>query len=288
MSPEVGYRDICRGYSEINWNGPAFIKHLTTEEHNEIVSHYDKQFERGRGLDLPTEKEATEEMIAAGKWTRPKEKTFMSIDEDLSRYEMQKKKIQHFSQIDPLYNQIKELKDKRIRLLEDKYARMTLTAESYASSRARDYQIQLSCFRDKALTQPLFDEDFEYEDLSDFYGIYNSAEIGSDTLKKICVSFFFRNLYSVNENLFYLFHKPLYQLSMNQISLLRYAKTFSKVAEEAADYPKEFEGEADKILMWYYVRQNGGVSKEEEQAEQSKQVSKYRADIHNPAFLAKS
>jgi hypothetical protein len=75
---------------------------------------------------------------------------------------------------------------------------------------------------------------------------------------------------------------------MNQISLLRYAKTFSKVAEDAADYPKEFEGEADKILMWYYVRQNGGVSKEEEKGEQDKITAKMRATINNPAFQSKS
>lgn len=286
MSPEGAYRDIVRGYSVLP-DSPIYVRHDNTEGFNLIQTEYDKAYKRAtEELRLPTEKQETTRILSAGLWTDAKERTLASIDSDISRMELSKKKISHESQINPLYDAIEELRGKKADLWREKYSLFDHTAESYANHRARDYQIYNSCYRED-LKEKYFSDPIEDIDFSRIYKKYNDLEINSNIIKKICVSHFFRNLFSISENIYYLFCKPFHELTVYQISLLRFSSTFSKVAEEAPDYSPEFEGNPEKILMWFYVRQNGGASREELEEEKKIQGDKFKALLNNPQFRNK-
>lgn len=280
MTPEILYRDICRGFSEINWNGPVFIKHPDTFDANELSAVYDEALIRAKTLGLKTEAELTQELILAGKWTRLKEKSISSCDEDIAQMELSKKKIVAQSQIDQIYDAILELKKKKSDLLNAKYAYFTVSAESYANMAYRDRQMFLTSFRDKALTKPAFDEEFEYiENFNELSSLFYVFDFGADNIKKICVSHFFSNLFNISTNLYDFFGKPLWTLTQNQSNLIRYAQTYAKVAHEINDLPPEYEGNADKILMWYFLRQNAGSTGDQEKQAQDALNAKLRATV---------
>ena len=279
MNPEIIYRDICRGYSEINWNGPIFIKHLDIVEQNSLVEVYDKALQDATTkLGRRLEADLTQELIQEGKWTALKEKSIKSCDEDIGELERSKKKISHASQIDSIYKAIEEFKDKKLQLLIEKYSHLTDTAESYASNISREHQILISCYKDKSFTELCFIDDFEYLDnFGTLFQKYYALDFSGDMLKKISISPFFWTLFTLSENFYDFFSIPFYKLTHNQANLLKYAQTYAKVASECGDLPKEYEGNAEKMIMWFFLRRNGGTSVEEEKEQQQQTSNKFRS-----------
>lgn len=276
MKPEIVYRDICRGYSE-DQEAPAYFKHLSVLETNSLADIYDKYLERSKTLKLKSEKELTEELISEGKWTRLKETSIKSCEEDISRLEISKRKIDHESAIDSIYDAIQEYKDKRISLLTEKYNHIQVSAESYANTAAREHQLFISCFKDRELKTSYFIEEFEY---CDFSGLnYYNNEINTDDIKKLCISNFFVNIFMLSENLYNFFGVPLVQLTQHQINLLKYAQTYAKVASEVQDMPEKYEGNPDKMLMWFYLMRNQGGTFAQDKTAQEELNRKMMADI---------
>lgn len=281
MKPELLYRDICRGFSEIQWRGIVYVKHLDVVEFNSLSEVYDAALERAKGLGCKTEATLTQEAIERGEWTALKERSIKSYDEDIALIEASKKKILHKDQINSIYDSVLELQKKKMELLIEKYAFLNNSVEAYANHALREQQIFLSCYKDAACNIKYFEEDFEYfKELPEFAAQYAASDLTNESLKKICIAPFFWTLFNLSEQPYNFFGIPLCKLTNNQASLLKYAQTYAKVASECTDLPPEFEGNCDKMLMWFFLRRNGGMSDEEEKQEQQKTANKFRAALN--------
>lgn len=283
MKPELLYSEICQGYSEIEWNGRCFIKHLTPVEQNSLQKYYDEAYQRALSLGAKTEKEVTHDLIRDGKWSAAQEIAIENHEKDIERLELSKSKIKSLQQIDSIYDLLQYSRGKRIELLTEKSNLISSTAEIYADKELRSRQMIVSCFRDVEFKSRIFeDSSFDYINEISFATLSNSFfskiyDINADSLKELCVSKFFYNLFSLAEKSFDFFQIPVFKLTGFQVNLLKYAETFSKIATEISDF-KGYDENADKMLMyWYYVK-NGG---EEEDSKKEQNVSKFRSQIRN-------
>jgi hypothetical protein len=255
------YHDICRGYSEITWEGPIFIKHLDLMDQSKLQDVYDQALRKAKDSGARTENDIVKDLMANGKWPRLKEKSIKSCDEDIAQLELSKRKIKHLDQINGIYNAIEELKQKRIDLLTEKYSLIENSAEGFANYAQKEAQIAATCFRDVNFTNPAFGEDFEYLDKQSFnnlYNAYSSKDCSGEELKKLCIDPAFWTLFTLTENPYYFFGVPLYKLTINQAALLRYASNYCKIVSEISDLPEQFEGNPDKMVMYWYFKRNGG------------------------------
>lgn len=274
MTKLEAYRDICRGYSEINWNGPLFIKHPTPLEHFSLMEHYSVLLEKARSLEIISEAQATEDLIREDKWTRLKENSMNAVEEKIAGLEDQKKTISHESQIDGIYDAIQEYKDYKLALMKEKNLLLPTTAEQYAGKLLREYFIENTCFRDKKFEKPI--ESIEYSDVDDLIINYSNSDISPDLFKEICIQTFFWPLFTLSEDPSRFFDKPLTGLSYNQVYLLRCAGTYAKVASETSDVPDRYATIPEKLFMWYMLKRNNGKTFETDKSEEDEVQAKIR------------
>ncbi len=276
MKLELIYRDICRGYSELLLPEKVFVKHLNTLEESSLQEVYDTALQKAKDLGALPESEIVKKLIQEGKWTDAKERSIKSCELDMAQLESSKKKIQDYHQIHGVYNAIEELRGKRLGLLEERYSLIKNSAEGFAANTMREQQMLMTCFKDLEFTEKKFNEEFEYFDAYKTNDLYNSyytlmSYFGGDYLKKLTINTFFWPLFTLSENPFDFFGIPLYKLTTNQGNLLRYGNNYAKVASETGDLPAEFEGNPDKIVMYWYWKRNGGdQAKDEQQATANK------------------
>lgn len=262
------YRDICRGYSEINWNGPVFVRHLDTLEMNDVTDKIEEYKLYGiQNLGLKSEDDLTAELIKSGKWPALKEKSIKSCDEDIDNLEVSKKNIKNEGQIDDIYDAIIEYREKKSKLIQEKYSLMPLSAELYAHKLGREYMAELSCFRDKEFTAPV--GPLEYEDSAEkLLNSLFSIDITADQLKEICIQPFFWSVFTMSEDISRFFGKPLYSLTYHQVNLLRCGKNYAQIAYETSDAPEKYAKIPDKLVMWNILKKNGGVTEEDAKREE--------------------
>lgn len=283
MKVENIYADICKGYFELDYRGRCYAKHLTPVEQNELQEFYNKSVEVGLSLGCLGEKQIVQNLIKDNLWTLAEERAIESYDNNIAQLEKSKSKIKSIQQIDSIYDSIENYKSKKIELLTKKYSLIKNSAEQYAEYEMKNKQLRISLFRDERFSIPVFssDEEFEYADGPEFADLYSSFydnyySISSDSLKLLCVSPFFVNLFSIAGNLFNFFQIPVYKLTHFQTLLLKYAETFCKVVQESPDIPDEYLKIPDKILMYFYYIKNGGL---EEENKQQDSINKMRQAI---------
>jgi hypothetical protein len=255
------YRDICRGYSEVSWSGPVFVRHLDTIEMNEVLNKIEDYKNHAIvNLGLKTEDQLTKELIESGDWPVLKERSIKSCDEDIENLELSKKSINNEGQINDIYDAIEEYKEKKRSLLTEKYSMIKMSAELYAHKLGREYMAEISCYRDRGFTQPI--GSLEYENTEHLLNSLLSIDVSSDKLKEIAIQPFFFSLFTLSEDIYNFFGKPLYSLTYNQVNLLRCAKTYAQIAYETSDVPDKYASVPDKLIMWHILKKNSGTTEE--------------------------
>ncbi len=272
MKPELVYRDICRGYSELAWDGPVFVKHIDLLEESVLQEIYNSALQKALNLGAKSESQIIKELISAGSWTAMKETSIKSCETDIAQLEGSKRKICDIIQINGIYNAIEELKKKRLDLLEERHDLIKNSAEAFALGQMCEQKIIFTCFDDVNFVNKKFNDDFEYLESHKSNNLYNlyyelMGNFGGDGLKQLTINDFFWPLFTLSENIADFFRQPLYKLTINQANLLRYASNYSKVTSEIGDIPEEFAGNADKMVMYWYWKKNGGERAKDDQKE---------------------
>ena len=107
------FRDICRGYSEINFqNSPVYVKHISTQEQVDLDEVYQNELDRLIKKGLPSNKDRLDTIIKEGLWSNEDEIWISSQKDYILRMEESKKNIILKSQIDKQALQIKNAEQK--------------------------------------------------------------------------------------------------------------------------------------------------------------------------------
>ena len=258
------YINILKGYSECLYNNSkVYIKHFDTYDVGSFDLKYEENLEYAKSKGLPTLKEKEEEILANNLWDAKKDADIFDFKEYIERLKITKSKLFRISDIDKLNSNIKEYEEKISKLEIEKEELVSYTAESFARKKVNDYSLFCAFFQDNKLQSPLFTEENFY-DLEDFYLnnltlLYNEAlsPFKEENLKRIALSPFFFNFYSLAENALEFYGKPIVELTFYQTELLGHGRFFKNLfANSKTKAPENLLDEPAKLIEWFESSNN--------------------------------
>ena len=271
-SLEQIYSEICDGYS-VGEN--LKFRHISFAEDSKLKRFYDEGLRKALNLGLSLEKDELIKKVKSGLWSQAKELQIKTIRNQIDALERSKKNIKTFDQIDSIYDSIESDKAKLKELNIERFGVLKNTAENYAENYYRNYIIaETIILNNEKITIDALDEmgEFEFSIIENFF-LTKNYNSNYDNLKKICIKPFFYSIFNLSDKPFNFFLKPLYQLTIQQVNLLRTGETFAKIANEVPDLFPEYEGNPDKMLMFWYAVKNGAWEKHEELKQQGNKLN---------------
>jgi hypothetical protein len=252
--------EICNRHSRIlDQDKHIYIKHYGEFDSGEFEEYFFEYYEKAKRNGLPTYAEKEKLLISENYWTEEQEKELKYKQEKLEKLEKIHGGLFLKSHIDKSKKEINELK-KDVKLLsDDKRELMGMYAESYAQNKVDFIYILNSFYKDKDLKEKLLDIENYDVDENLYYKyiiLHNKAieKFNIDNIKKISLSDFFQNMINAADaNCYYLFNKPVYNLSYYQSSIYSYGKFFHTVLglPEARKLDSNTRKDADKLIEWY-------------------------------------
>ncbi len=240
------YVEILNGYSALKGTflGDVYIKHLTTFDTEEIDEKREGHFELAKSKGLPSKEDREKEIIADGDWTTEKEEKIQDLLSYIDGMTKTKSKLILQSEIKRLDTQIKESEYKLNVLYSEKSDLIGFTAENYADKKTNDFYILFTLYKDDQLKNKYFSEealdDVSDADLSLISALYNKnmRRFKDDCLKRIALSPFFLNSFSINkDNPFIFYGKPVIQLTYYQSDLFSLGRYFKHILSEMKHPP---------------------------------------------------
>ncbi len=209
-------------------------------------------------------KDQEEYILKEGYWTKKEEDEIKNNKDTLISFEMSYRK-EHLKSRRIAW--LKELKDIRTRIKELENKKSTLlgnTAESYAVKKSNEYHIKKSLFNDKNLTILAFDdekfEEFDEKEIEQLVFIYSaySERFESDNLKKLALSSFFLNLFSLSSDDPRGFYgKPVAYLTFYQSELFSLGRYFKSIlAEYGQSLTSDLLSDPDKLIEYIEIHRN--------------------------------
>lgn len=265
MNIEDIFYDISKGYSKIEIDEICYLRHMTFYDKSRINKLYKKYEKEAEKLGLKRERDIVKDLIASNKWPEIKERSIKSCISDINMLQASKKNIKDRMEIDSLYDSIKELEEKYNSLLNERSMLIPNSVEDYANNSIRPYQLSMLIYKDENFKESAFTaDDILYMDEE----IYNSLLISyyssvvnfsESKIEEVCIDSTFNDIFSICNNAFDLFGKPVSEMTLNQINLLKTSKIFTKILSECGEIPKEYSSIPDKVVMWFYLKRNDGV-----------------------------
>ena len=252
--------EICNRYSKVlDGNNNVYIKHYGEFDSGEFEEYFFEYYDKAKKNGLPTYIEKEKLLISEGYWTEEQQKELKYKQEKLEKLEKIHGGLFLKSHIDKSKKEIKELKKEVLTLSNDKKELMGMYAESYAQSKIDFIYILNSFYKDKELKVKLLDvENYDIDENIYFKYIilHNKAieKFNIDNIKQLSLSEPFQNMISAADgNCYYLFNKPIYNLSYYQTSIYSYGKFFYTVLglPEAKKLDSESRKNPDKLIEWY-------------------------------------
>lgn len=246
------FADICRGYSEAEWNGPVYLKHLSHFEQVDLDSCYDEYFAIAVKKKLPKISEKLEWLEKKKLWVRKNEGELATQKAYVANLEKTLKLLFLKSQIDEHKKTIEKEKQKYHEMVAEKDALLSLTCEKYAEQKMYNHYIYISFYKDKKLENKLFTskefDNLDESETDDLFRIYidTSSEFSEKNIKKLSVSSIFTTYFYVSEDNNNFFGKPMCYLSYNQLNLLYYANYFKQIIQNLK-IPDNIRDDAEKI-----------------------------------------
>lgn len=257
------YSDIITGYTEAEHDKKVmFIKHFGAVDQGRIDNSYLTYYERAISRGVGKEADKLKVIIANGLWTEEKEKKIESDRVHLVHLNTNKKNLAVASQAKMVQEEIESVEKARAALLDERFRLIGQTAEDFATTRINELYIINSLYKDKNLISPLIDEE-EYDELeprefSRIVDSYNAKmiEFNHDNLKRVAISQFYQNNFSMTENLYYFFGRPIAFLSHYQQELGYWGKVFQSILNEDKSVPEELKDDPNALLDWYNRTKN--------------------------------
>jgi hypothetical protein len=248
------YADICRGYSTDTWRGaPIYIKHLAHYDQVDIDLFYEEAFTAARARGIKTRAERMAWLQDKKLWTQ-RDEVDLKMQQDYAA-NLTKTRSKQFLQVQiaELTRQLNEANDKLWADMARREKLIGLTAEQRAEERIQSHYLYVSCFRDRALSDPFLtavqvnqlDED-ESDTLISLY-VKVIGRLDMQSIRRIALAPCFTNhFYLCAEQPYHFFAKPMAELSNYQINLLSYGAYYRNLLS-ANEVPNDIREDPDKV-----------------------------------------
>lgn len=261
----VLYASIIKGFSTLNYRGDiVYLRHFSVLEQSIIDDNYLKFYNKASNEGLPNEEARVELLKKEGLWTDEDESFLSNQKIYIEGLEETKRNLSFTSQFAQLKTQINEAKEIYEQKLRDRNKLFGLTCESYANGKITELYILHSLYKDEHLKEKLFTEeglqDVDSKNFGDYVDLYinDALKFGSNNLKKISISNFFRNCFSLcNDNVFYFFGKPITLLTHFQTELFSFGRYFNSLFTNCQQNPPEkLMSDPDALMDWFTGQRN--------------------------------
>lgn len=270
------YAEIVRGYSitDIDFlNRQVYIKHFATLDSAFVDLKYQEIFDKASFNNISTRSDREKWLVDNGLWDKTKENELSQLRYFLQGLNKTKEKIFRENDIKQIQTQIKETKEKILKIEAEKEQYIGITAEDLAAKESNEFFIFKSFFSDSECKTPLFAEeyyqDLENTELQEILEKYNQKFYLFNTLnlQRIALSPFFLNIfYLCGDNLFELWGKPVIHLSFFQSELSGHARYFKSILSELKqDVSEDLLDNPDKLIEFYTGRKNANELLEKNQ-----------------------
>ena len=260
------FSDVCRGYSaSVYQSTPVYVRHLSHREHGDFEETQERFRQEALSKGALSETDKLADLIKRGFWSQDREDDIARQRESISQFEQGKRTMIVPSMIRRQEEQIKEQKDKLIKMLGERMEKMGVTAEVYAQQRLNDYYILHNMFSDNKMSRPLFIQD-QFDDLSDseiqtVVDIYNkTTECCSDeNLRLLSVQDFFVSYYSqAGDSLSNFFGRPVIEMTYYMIRLGNMARYYRSLMDnmDMSRLPREQHNDPDAIERAFQSQKN--------------------------------
>lgn len=248
------YAEICRGYSEANWNNSViFIKHLSVFEQTDIDNCYERELKRAIERGIPTESDKLKFLEKRKIWTKKDEAELFREKDYLENLRKTRAKAALKLQANQIDSQIKESQQKINKIVSKRNHLIDITAEKVAELKSQFEYIRLSFFTDRQLTIPLFNHNdinkLDDDDSNKLLELYIDCieRFKHDIVRKIAIKDFFTgSFYLCGDNIPAFFQKPMVSLTNYQVNLLNYGQYFKSIITQN-DIPVEMLDDPEKL-----------------------------------------
>jgi hypothetical protein len=255
-STQLIYSSICDGFSKFN---NVYIKHPNQREKILYLDRYNFFLNEAKSVGVLSEEEQIKSAIENGCWSKEKENSLNSYNLAIDRLLKTKSSLIFDSDKRRIQEQINDLNEKIISASNERSSFLSMSAESWAQVRLKDYFIINFFFENYDLTKKTFarDDDIEYVDDDDFFTYsscyYSYLNIFSNkNIKKCSLMLEFQNTFFISDmSAQSFFGKPIIGLTTNQIDLLIYGKYYNNIIKNTeAKIPQELYDDPDKFEEW--------------------------------------
>lgn len=249
--------EIFDGYTEFDYFGkPAYLKHFSIRDQRYIHQFYEKYKNIAINKGIPMEKDMLLQLRQDDLWSDTDDLKIATLENEIETLKITQKNMILPSQKEAYQKDIDEKNLELFRLKSTRKEVVGKTAEDYGSSRANEEFIRYIVYKDKELTQHLFNED-DFSNLDDTHIAlllkqYENCgkRLSEDIIQEAVLRDFFNMYLSQTENVSDFYGKPIVNLSVYQLKLALYARVFYNIFQYNDDIPDNIKKDPSAILRF--------------------------------------
>lgn len=257
------YSEIISGFSITSTaDKQIYVKHFSPLDNLELDFLYTDYYKKVAEQGYPTEKQRLELLEKDRLWTAGDENNISLLKTNINGLLTAKKKAFLKRDIDSIHEQIKEQENLLQQSVFKRERLIGPTVEKFTRKKMDAYLIGKSFYADPQLTQLIYSkeefEDLEPDELSTLFLAYNDLmdNFSELNLKKIAISSFFQNAFSLCESVYEFYGRPVCYLTNFQIHLSAYGGYYKNILQSEYRPPDEIINDPEKIEDWYSSRKN--------------------------------
>lgn len=277
------YVDICKGYSKM---GSLYIKHPCLEDEIDLEGIRELEEKKVTKMGLLPEKERLRILIEEeGAWSEEDEAYIKNQKEFIKKLHEAKKHIYLEKQIESNKKQLEKAQNELFEKLSEKNSLLGETIEFWCEKRVGEIRFLRSFYKDKDLSERLFDDEYiwemEDEEMVEYGSIYSQylKLVNEQNIKNISIQDFFLNALALSDLNFYnFFGKPISDFTENQVTLSTYGRVFRDIFRNTPNIPENILNDPDKIMEFAISQKNFEKQKEKVKGDNVSMVGATKED----------
>lgn len=257
------YSEIIQGFSITRYRGNrVFVHHFGNIDDLETNVLYTDVYQNAVKKGYPTEKERLEQLEKDKLWSSGDENNIEGIKASIKSLLIAKKKAFLKRDIDSINSQIEEQEKLLNEMLYKRDSLIGATTEKFTKRAVDNFLIQQSFYKDIRLKEYLYKkeefDELEASDLNVLFQLYNEIidRFSEINIKKIALSNFFQNSFSLAEKVYEFYGKSISQLTDFQVQLGIYGSYYKSILNSESRPPDELLNDPDKLDDWYSSKTN--------------------------------
>jgi hypothetical protein len=266
----ICYYEIIYGYSHFP-EDQLYVKHFNELDNAKNLIHKRDLIRNYRKQGLDTEENKEKYLIENGLWTQEKKDRILQLKYIVFDNEKQMEKLIAPGQKDSIQILVDKDKEELAVLEAERIKLIEPTCESMAAKETENYLTFISCYKDKDLKIPYWEEgQFDQMDEIDLikYKIYFRSTFErtrSQIIEKIaCLPFFLNAFRLADKRPDLFFKKRIYELSYVQGDLMSYGmRNLNVLAHANGSPPSLIDNTPEDLIKWYDLQYSILKSKSE-------------------------